>query len=159
MGLMLSILVTCVGVIELITFYQNISRHLRYPPQRGDLSVISDRYVRELGEIPRRPKEDFLRYTKAVPPTLRLNSHEDIEIKYSRDLQHSRSPSPRRFLVTETEDSVNQHERSCSPRKFLVSEEPGVLKKTKSQNSIPEFLIEEEKNSEKCPHKPRLVRV
>uniref|UniRef100_A0A6P7GST8 Uncharacterized protein LOC114341754 n=1 Tax=Diabrotica virgifera virgifera TaxID=50390 RepID=A0A6P7GST8_DIAVI len=156
MGLMLSVLVCCVGVIELITFYHNITRHFTDPPQRGDLSTVSDRYIHELGGIRKRIAEDLQKYQEQSQstPTLRLNSHEDIEIEYSEELQRSRSPSPRRFLVTEKEDPQGE---SNSPRKFLISEEPNGLKRSKSQDSIPEFLIHEEQNTEKSSHKPRYI--
>ncbi|XP_057660959.1 zinc finger and SCAN domain-containing protein 12 isoform X1 [Diorhabda carinulata] len=153
MGVMLSVLVTCVGVVELITFCQKITRHLREPPRRGDLTTISDRYVQELGGIRKRIAEDLQRYQNTPQPIISFNHHEDIEIEYSQDLQNSRSPSPRRFLVTEKDEK-----NVGSNRKFIVSEEPdGGLKKSKSHTSIPEFLIQQERNYDKSLHKPRYV--
>ncbi|XP_056644100.1 zinc finger and SCAN domain-containing protein 12 isoform X1 [Diorhabda sublineata] len=153
MGVMLSVLVTCVGVVELITFCQKITRHLREPPRRGDLTTISDRYVQELGGIRKRIAEDLQRYQNTPQPIISLNHHEDIEIEYSEDLKNSRSPSPRRFLVTEKDEK-----NVGSNRKFIVSEEPeGGLKKSKSHTSIPEFLIQQERNYDKSLHKPRYV--
>ncbi|CAG9862676.1 unnamed protein product [Phyllotreta striolata] len=146
MGLVLSILVTCIGVVELLTLYRNISRHLRDPPRRDDLSAISERYARELGGIPRRPNQEFRKYAEEPPPSLRLNSHEDVEIEFFEELQKSRSPSPRRFLVTEKE-------RSSSPRRFVVTEE----RSSEALNDLPEFLIEEDKCAEKSASKPRYI--
>lgn len=167
MGLVLSTLVFCVGVIELITFYQNVRRRVVYPQYDGTLTHIRDGYIRELRNTRRQLIKDIERLSRVAAvddlpsqedkvvrgiPTFRLNSHEDIEIEYSEDLCRSRSPSPRRFLVTEK----NEQEFD-SRRRFVVSEEPQTIKKTKSQSSLPEFLIREEKNVDKSPDSPRYV--
>lgn len=168
MGLLLSTLVFCVGVVELITFYRNVRRRVEYPSSRGSLSHIRESYIQELRGIRRTLIEDLERLKEASEgaisyddeisrsvPTFRLNSHEDIEIEYSKAITRSKSPSPRRFLVTEKEQQ-NETEKSC--RRFVVSEEPPqTIRKSNSQSSLPEFLIREENSSEKSPNKPRYV--
>lgn len=166
MGLILSTLVFCVGVIELFDFYNNVRRHVEYPQGRGGLTHIRDGYIQELRNTRRKLIEDLERIqarSKNEPtnvvrdhqvlksiPIFRLNSHEDIEIECSENVVRSKSTSPRRFLVREKE--------TCeSRRRFVVSEETQAIRKSKSQSSLPEFLIREEVNSEKSPHSPRYV--
>lgn len=166
MGLLLSVLVACVGVIELISFCSNVNRNLTLRPVSGNLSVVRDNYIQELSEVRKKDgnglersgykEESKLLIPERPVPTFRLNSHEDIEIEYNKDvLAKSRTPSPRRFLVTEKE--VNDVRKSPSPRQFVVSEEPQGIRKSQCQTSIPEFLIQEQKNSKKSPNHPRYV--
>lgn len=174
MGLFLSTLVFCVGVIELITFFHNVRRHVEYPAANSNLSNIRDGYIQELRNTRRKLIEDLEKLKEAdgnrsteessfvIPdshatrgiPTFRLNSHEDIEIEYNDNVVRSKSSSPRRFLVTEKKGNV---ESSDSRRRFVVSEEPQPLKKSKSQTDLPEFLISESKHPEKSPDSPRYV--
>lgn len=174
MGLLLSTLVFCVGVIELINFYHNVRRHVEYPPARSSLSYIKDGYIQELRNTRRKLIEDLERIRDAPEnehcqqnqfpirdhhvlrsiPTFRLNSHEDIEIECSENVVRSKSTSPRRFLVTEKEA---QNETTESRRRFVVSEETYAIRKSKSQSSLPEFSIREDKNFEKSPNSPRYV--
>lgn len=159
MGLLLSVLVACVGVIELIAFYDRVKRNITSPPMRGDLTDLSDRYRQELRGIQHRLDGD-LQTVQDIPctssgiPTFRLDSHEDIEIEYNENLLRSRSASPRSYLVTEKEVADRKSE---SPRRFVVSDDTEVLKKSRSQDFIPEFLIQEQRNSTTSPNKPRYV--
>ncbi|CAH1954005.1 unnamed protein product [Acanthoscelides obtectus] len=153
MGLLLSVLVVCVGVVELLAVYNNIRRNLTYPPARVDLNSVKNRYHHERNKVCH--LEDLHGEASNIP-TFRLNSHEDVEIEYHENLARSRSPSPRTFLVTEKEIECSSDK--ANPRRFVVTEEPSAsLRKTKSQDSIPEFLIREEKNSSKSPDKPRYL--
>lgn len=167
MGLLLSTLVFCVGVIELVTFYNNVRRHVEYPQGRRSLSHIRDGYIQELRNTRRKLIEDLekikdnesknvVRDHKKLRniPTFRLNSHEDIEVECSESIVRSKSTSPRRFLVTEKE---SRNDTSESRRCFVVSEETHAIRKSKSQSSLPEFSIREEENSEKSPQCPRYV--
>lgn len=172
MGLLLSTLVFCVGVIELITFFHNVRRHVEYPPVSGSVSHIRDGYIQELRKTRRKLIED-LEKLKNLPkneekkfvnrddlvtrsiPTFRLNSHEDIEVEYNESIIRSKSSSPRRFLVTEKEGS--DETSNSSSRRFVISEEAHALRKSKSQSDLPEFLIRESKNPKKSPNKPRYV--
>nr|CAH7740964.1 unnamed protein product [Callosobruchus chinensis] len=152
MGLLLSVLVVCVGVIELLAVYKNVRRNLTYPPAQGNLASLKDRYHKERRKVC--DLEDL--HGEAALPTFRLNSHEDVEIEYDESVVRSRSPSPRTFLVTEKE--IENNSDKANPRRFVVTEDAsGSLRKTKSQDSIPEFLIREEKNSSKSPDKPRYL--
>lgn len=165
MGLFLSVLVACAGVIELISVCSNVGRHLTLRPITGNLSQAKENYIKELAEVRKREKGDIQPGDCAKEsnsclerpvPTFRLNSHEDIEIEYNKNvLAKSRTPSPRRFLVIEKE--VNDTRESPSPRQFVVSEEPQGLRKSQCQTSIPEFFIQEQKNSKKSPNHPRYV--
>lgn len=174
MGLILSTLIFCVGVIELLTFYHNVRRRVEYPPARGNLTHIRASYIQELRSIRRQLIDDLEKLNAASKqdsshevkspthehnalnsiPTFRLNSHEDIEIEYSENITRSKSPSPRRFLVTEREHCNKTSERR---RRFVVAEEEPTLRKSKSQSSLPEFWIREETNFEKSPSSPRYV--
>ncbi|KAG5873848.1 hypothetical protein JTB14_014788 [Gonioctena quinquepunctata] len=161
MGLILSILVTCVGVCELIAFYYNVRRNLTLTPARGNLSTVTESYINELTGLKRGLVTDLQKLQNDLEispyfPTLRLNSHEDVEIEYDRLLQRSRSPSPRRFLVTEKDVDRSSHSPP-SPRRFLVSDDEPTIERSKSQSSVPEFSIKEGKNSEKSANKPRYV--
>lgn len=48
MGLLLSILVTCVGVVELLAFYRNVKRRVNYQPTQTSLKEIHERNYKEL---------------------------------------------------------------------------------------------------------------
>lgn len=141
---MLSIFVTCVGVVELLTFYQNVRRRVNYQPIESSIATIHhshfkqlenirDKLENQLAELNKNPQSNKL-------PTFRLNSHEDIEVEFSnRVVARSRSSSPRRFLVSE-----KKHEDVSSTRQFVVLEEPQGIQKSKAQECLPEYLIEEE---------------
>ncbi|XP_066147204.1 paxillin isoform X1 [Euwallacea fornicatus] len=133
MGLLLSVLVTCVGVVELVAFYHNVRRRaISYEPVQTSLATIHTRQIKELEGIRDRLSDQYdqLRSKQVLPPrpTVRLNSHEDIEIEFCSNVR-SRSPSPRRFLVSEQ----SQGQR---------------VQKSKTQECVPEYLIEEVENAE-----------
>lgn len=175
MGLLLSTLVFCVGVIELITFFHNVRRHVVYPPVTGRVSNIRDSYIQELRKTRRKLIED-LQKLKNTPKnesseknkfvirddfvtnsilTFRLNSDEDIEKEYNESITRSKSSSPRRFLVTKKERSGV--ETFISSRRFVVSDEAHALRKSKSQSDLPEFLIRECNNPDTFPNKLRYM--
>uniref|UniRef100_A0AAR5P7Z5 LIM zinc-binding domain-containing protein n=1 Tax=Dendroctonus ponderosae TaxID=77166 RepID=A0AAR5P7Z5_DENPD len=144
MGLLLSILVTCVGVVELLTFYQNVRRRVNYQPIESSLATVHHSHFKQLETIRDKLENQLVELNKnpqsAKLPTFRLNSHEDIEVEFSnRVVARSRSSSPRRFLVSE-----KKHEDAASTRQFVVLEEPQGIQKSKAQECLPEYLIEEE---------------
>lgn len=150
MGLLLSILVTCVGVAELFTLCCNVRRRATCAPVEGSLVMfhtrqinelegIRDNLTKQLQQLHNEPTQTMLNR-----PTLRLNSHEDIEIQFNEGvIARSRSPSPRRFLVSENK----KHSHNVATRQFVVTEEPQAVQKvqkSKAQECLPEYLIEEE---------------
>lgn len=148
MGLLLSILVTCVGVAELFTLYCNVRRRVTCSPVESSLAVFHTRQINELEGIRDNLSKQLQQLqghhnVKPNRPTLRLNSHEDIEIQFNEGvIARSRSPSPRRFLVSE-----NKHSHNIATRQFVVTEEPQAIQKvqkSKAQECLPEYLIEEE---------------
>lgn len=151
MGLLLSVLVACVGVVELLTFFNNIRRNVRRPAQQTDLATIRNGYLKDLYDLRDRvynDLQDLMNEQQTEDANkksmVRLTSHEDIELEYNdRIVSRSRTDSPRRFLLTET---VNRS-RSPTPRHFVVNEEPQQFKSTNRAN-LPEFLIEEKKLNE-----------
>lgn len=153
MGLLLSVLVACVGVVELLTFFNNIRRNVR-PAQQTDLATIRNAYLKDLYDLRDRVRTDLndLLEQEAHNETkkstmVRLTSHEDIELEYNdRIVSRSRTDSPRRFRLTET---VNRSRSPTPSRRFLVNEEPQCLNTTNGDGgNLPEFLIEEKRNGE-----------
>lgn len=160
MGLLLSILVTCVGVAELFTLCCNVRRRVTCSPVEGSLAVYHTRQIHELEGIRdnlSKQLQQLQGHHNAEPtqtmlnrPTLRLNSHEDIEIQLNEGvIARSRSPSPRRFLVSE-----NKHSHNVATRQFVVTEEPQAVQKvqkSKAQECLPEYLIEEATSNREVP--------
>ncbi|XP_044752552.1 uncharacterized protein LOC123312275 isoform X4 [Coccinella septempunctata] len=122
MGLILSVLVVCVGVYKFIQVYGDPDRKLSYekntPCRTDNVSKNSE--------------------TDRPPPRVQLCrdflSHEDVEIECtSRVLtQDSAGTSTRRFLVTEKDEDRS---RTPSPRKFLITRED------ENDPNLREFLI------------------
>lgn len=158
MGLLLSVLVACVGVLELLYLYNIVRNRVGYNISTPNLPEIQDENIRQLEDRRNqlilqlnRLKEQVLREKRFE----RLSSHEDITVEFNDQVvtPRSRTPSPRRFLLTE------KKERSASPRHFLVSEEPQCLRniqKSKTQQCVPEFLIREDEDHAKSQI-PRFV--
>ncbi|XP_050309429.1 uncharacterized protein LOC126745572 isoform X7 [Anthonomus grandis grandis] len=153
MGLLLSVLVTCVGIVELLTVYQRVIQRVKPQTQLTSSTTLQNHYLSELKNVRERlaTQLEELKKQEATEkiPTFRLNSHEDIDVEYKSNIvAKSRSPSPRRFLVTERKNS------SSPTRRFVLSEEPqGIqsLRKSPAQECIPEYLIEEKKNNGEVP--------
>lgn len=150
MGLLLSVLVACVGFVELLDFCYNVRRNLTRGNQL-DLGQVRRHYVDSLSA------RDVAKVSPETVPRIRLNrdclSHEDIEIEINKNVvqDRSRSSSQRRYLVTEKKEVVRS--RSASPRRFVVSEEPQGLHRSQHQQSIPEFLFYEKDHRSPSPHK------
>nr|XP_023015084.1 paxillin-B isoform X1 [Leptinotarsa decemlineata] len=159
MGLILSILVACMGACELIALCANVRRNITSSPVRGDLSTISDRYVKELkgsgsNTVPN-SQTTLNEFIKTASNSTRLNSHEDVEMEYKKSKQKCRSPSPRKFLITEKE--IDSERSSPSSRHFVVSDDMSPFVRSPAHTSIQEYSIKEVKNSIESPDKPRYV--
>ncbi|CAG9771308.1 unnamed protein product [Ceutorhynchus assimilis] len=127
MGLLLSILVTCVGVVELLAFYHNVRRRVVYQPVQTGLSNVQVQYFKELEGIRDRLEAQLeqLNNSKSTNlPRFHLTIHESGEDDAELSLAKSRSPTP-----DITAEFIN-------------------LEKSKSQECVPEFLNEEHKHTD-----------
>ncbi|RZC42830.1 uncharacterized protein BDFB_004157, partial [Asbolus verrucosus] len=92
MGLLLSILVACVGVVELLAFYSNVTR-----------SFVTTCTWTELTDLNRRYLEEFEKHKKniSVSNYNGVSSSEKIKTEFNESVVKSNSPSPsfRRFLL------------------------------------------------------------
>ncbi|CAH0556596.1 unnamed protein product [Brassicogethes aeneus] len=154
MGLLLSVLVACVGFVELLDFFYNVRRNLVPAENPGTLQTF-------VKDIDTGKGIDVTEVDDDRIPRVRLDrilSHEDIEIEFNKNVLENRSSSnlQKRYLVTEKEEKVRS--RTPSPRRFVVTEESnGSLQRSNHQNSIPEFLFQEKQNGNASSTNKRIV--
>lgn len=120
MGLILSVLVACVGIAKFFEIYGDLTKRLELHP-KNDVkpNKISNGDDLNQAKLPR------------IQLSRDVLSHEDIELECPTDLINRRSNSPRRFLITEKESH-----RSPSPaRRFVVSED------VNDNSDVREFLV------------------
>ncbi|XP_044268377.1 paxillin homolog 1 isoform X1 [Tribolium madens] len=126
MGLLLSVLVACVGVVELLAFYSNVTRNFVTTSTQTNLPDLTKRYLQDLEKL---------------NTTTRQISSEDIELEVGDVVTRSRSSTPKRFLLTEKED--HDRSRSPTPRRFIVTNANG------ENSNLPKFIVEEKNSTQK----------
>ncbi|EFA03662.2 hypothetical protein TcasGA2_TC013757 [Tribolium castaneum] len=131
MGLLLSVLVACVGVVELLAFYANVTRNFVTTSTQTNLPDLTQRYLQDLQKL----KENQTGQTS-----------EDIEVEVGNVVvSRSRSSTPRRFLLTEKEN--HDRSRSPTPRRFIVTNA------NNDKPNLPQFIVKERNSRSESPHK------
>jgi hypothetical protein len=158
MGLLLSVLVACVGVVELLAFYSNVSRSLVTTSTQTPLPDLAKRYHDSIEDLQRnlqnqtRTNNNVVECeTKTESSCVQISS-ENIEVEFAdASVPKSRSPSPRRFLLLEREGK----ERSPSPRHFLVA---NANVESEIEN-LPKYVVEQQNETgEAAQQKQYIIR-
>ncbi|KAL3282817.1 hypothetical protein HHI36_005982 [Cryptolaemus montrouzieri] len=122
MGLIISVLVVCVGVYKFIQIYGGSLKKVGYGTVDTCNTDRSSKNSAASCNVPRvKLQRDFL-------------SHEDVEIECTSKVldRSSKLESSRRFLVTEKEDDCS---RSPSPRRFVITEDDA------GRSDLREFMV------------------
>ncbi|KAK9888406.1 hypothetical protein WA026_000655 [Henosepilachna vigintioctopunctata] len=119
MGLIISVILVCVGVYEFVQLFCDAGGKVEC--QTKKICSIGDESIKKDPTPKIKLCRDFL-------------SHEDVEVECPSHILHRRSgtPSPSRFLVTEKQEDRS---RSSSPRKFVISAE------SEANSNLREFFI------------------
>lgn len=120
MGLLLSVLVACVGVVELLAFYSNVNRAL---------ATTSATNVTEHNPT---NTNDLLKRC-ASEKEINIQS-EDIELEFSKNVSKRESDFPRKYLLTETQTNSKSHSR-----RFFVTNE---VNENIESELLPNFTLE-----------------
>lgn len=135
MGLLLSILVACVGVVELVTFYANVTRTLTSrSTQTTNLDHLSEFYIDELKKH-------------------RANIEKDLENIGGKRL----SKSARRYLLTENASSsftryftVENVDDQSKPERIIITEDQ-LPSRSRSPSPIPRRLGDQDSIFQRPP--------
>ncbi|KAJ3633699.1 hypothetical protein MTP99_010632 [Tenebrio molitor] len=158
MGLLLSVLVACVGVVELLAFYSNVSRSLVTTSTQTPLPDLAKRYHDSIEDLQRnlqnqtRTNNNVVECeTKTESSCVQISS-ENIEVEFAdASVPKSRSPSPRRFFLLEREGK----ERSPSPRHFLVAN----ANVDSEIENLPKYVVEQQNETgEAAQQKQYIIR-
>ncbi|XP_076269314.1 four and a half LIM domains protein limpet isoform X1 [Rhynchophorus ferrugineus] len=128
MGVLLSVLVACVGVFELFSLYNNIRYQAVQHRPTSDLPALEEEYVRQL--------ED--RKHRLILQLKRLKEDESFQRAFTKSL----SPD---------DVAAERHNRTLSSKNAIYTEEPQKIHKSKAQECLPEFLTQD--HLEKIPEK------
>ncbi|KAF7279515.1 hypothetical protein GWI33_007097 [Rhynchophorus ferrugineus] len=121
MGVLLSVLVACVGVFELFSLYNNIRYQAVQHRPTSDLPALEEEYVRQL--------ED--RKHRLILQLKRLKEDESFQRAFTKSL----SPD---------DVAAERHNRTLSSKNAIYTEEPQKIHKSKAQECLPEFLTQDQ---------------
>lgn len=135
MGLLLSVLVACVGVIELLTLYRNVTRNV--PHVQSDTTKVNEGYIRELKDVRKTISSDLqkikngervdisnLSYrTELNNKMLTLSEHnyEDIQLESVSKLTRSKLHTFHNTVVDQQQDKLQSFASASISAETVVS--------------------------------------